>query len=119
MGVVAVKVFQANQADQLGRALRALWRRYPFELQSQLDIGAHGAPRQQPELLKDHGALLSGPRCGRAVKRHLARIGFDEAQQQVEKSAFAAADGPTMLTNSPLPTSRLKPRSAVIGSRSL
>src|SRR5580693_3141097 len=68
--------------------------RYPLQFEAKLDIVLHGAPRQQAEFLKHHGAIAAGPTDRLAAHEHLAGIRPRQPEQHVEERAFAAARRP-------------------------
>ena len=70
---------------------RRFSRRHFLQFEAEFDIVLHGAPRQQPELLKHHGAIGAGAADRPAVHEHLAGIRLGQAQQHVEEGALAAA----------------------------
>src|SRR6185437_448911 len=72
----------------------ALIGRHALEFEAEFDVVLDGAPRQQPEFLKHHGAVAARAGDALAVHQHVARIRFGQAEQNIEEGALAAAGRP-------------------------
>ena len=92
--LVRVMVLEAGQPDHVDEPLAGFApcvALHAPQLEAELDVAHHRPPRQQTELLEHHGAVLAGSGDGIAVDRHLARVGRDQPEQDVEERALAAA----------------------------
>src|SRR5262249_59001829 len=69
-------------------------RRHALELEPELDIALHGAPGQQPEFLKHHGAVGARPGDVLAADAEISRVRREQPEQHVEERALAAAGRP-------------------------
>src|SRR5262249_24959497 len=93
MGIMAFKPGQAYQSDEPLGDRAALGGRRALELEPELDIVLHRPPRQQPKLLKNHGAVAARPGDLLAVDQYFAGIRLEEPEHNIEKGALATAGG--------------------------
>src|SRR4029079_444707 len=88
---MALEAGEPDHVDQLSADGAALVCRHALQFEAKLDVALHRAPRQQPELLKHHGAVGAGAGDRLAVQADLAGVRLDQAKQHVEERALAAA----------------------------
>ena len=89
--VVAFEAGEPDHVDQAAADLAALVGGHALELEAELDVVLHGAPRQQPELLEHHGAVGAWPGNGFAGKPKVAGIDAKKTEKSVEKRALPTA----------------------------
>ena len=61
MGKVLGKGAEPHQFDEIARTIAALGRAHAIDLERELDIAHHRAPRQQAEILEHHAGVLARP----------------------------------------------------------
>src|SRR6185503_3900277 len=93
VGIDALEALQPDKVDEIGDLLGELGFGSAGELQAVSDVVGHGLPREQAEVLEDHGD--AGERLGDALALdgNLARIRGDEAVDAAEERGLAAARG--------------------------
>ena len=93
--MVVGEIAQAHQRHVAAADLGALGCRNAVrrELQAELDVAAHGEPREHAVLLEDHAAIRARPGDRPAVEQHGAAARRDEAGDQVHQRRLAAARG--------------------------
>src|SRR5712671_4046803 len=90
MRVALLEAGQPGELDQATNGLVALGARRPGDLQAVADIAAHGAPRQDRELLEHHAALAAGALHELAVAMDGPLSRPDETGDRLQQRGLAA-----------------------------
>src|SRR5262249_10281078 len=93
MGIMAFKPSQAYQSDEPLGNRAALGGRRALELETELDLVLAGPPRQQPNVLKNHGAIAARPGDVVAMDQHFTGIRLEQPEHHIEEGALATAGG--------------------------
>src|SRR5579884_1009922 len=90
-GIAVLEALQADELDEVLRALLALRLRHPLPLETVENVAAHRLPRKQGEVLEDDAAIGAGARDFLAVDRDAAGLDRQEAADEIEQRRLAAA----------------------------
>ena len=91
MRIVVRDIAESDETDEMPRKLAPLRHRDAVELERELDIAEHRAPRQQAEVLEHHAGVLARARHRRSFDGDMALVRRDEAGGEPQQRGLAAA----------------------------
>jgi hypothetical protein len=88
------EIGKPDQLDEMARELASLAGTDTVDLERELDIAEHGAPRQQAEVLEHHAGVLARAGDRRAGNGDAALVGGDQSGREPQQRGLPAAARP-------------------------